>query len=68
MSGNPQNGAQRASTQAAGHVTPGRPTGDRRGRLIFIGELVIMAMLVGLLPNLPPGPLRHYAYRWVAKR
>ena len=56
MSGNPQNGAQRASTQESGHVTPGRPTGDRRGRLIFIGELAIMAMLVGLLPNLPPGP------------
>ena len=56
MSGNPQNGAQRASNQAAGHVTPGRPTGDRRGRLIFIAELAIMAMLVGLLPNLPPGP------------
>lgn len=56
MSGNPLNGAQRASNPAAGHVDPRRPGGDRRGRLIFIAELAIMALLVGLLPNLPPGP------------
>jgi Alginate lyase len=56
MSGNPLNGAQRASNPAAGHVDPRRPRGDRRGRLIFIAELAVMALLVGLLPNLPPGP------------
>jgi len=56
MSGNPVNGAQRASNPAAGGTGPGRSSGDRKGRLIFIAELAIMAMLVGLLPNLPPGP------------
>jgi hypothetical protein len=57
MSGIPMNGAQRASNPTAGQGDPRRPTGDRwRGRLIVIAELAIMAMLVGLLPNLPPGP------------
>lgn len=56
MSGNPQNGAQRASNPAAGDVVPRRSFVDQKGRLIFIAELAVMAMLVGLLPNLPPGP------------
>lgn len=57
MSGITMNGAQRASHPAVGHVTPGRQaSGHRQGRLIVIGQLAIAALLVGLVPHLPPGP------------
>ena len=57
MSGIPTNGAQRASHSPAGRFAPVLAVGGhRRGRLIVIAQLAIAAMLVGLLPNLPPGP------------